>query len=414
MSRPDRTAAGAPTDAVSGHSSGAPPALAPDDHADRAVRAVYRALVEALLVHELDVRQDRDPEALHDFRVAVRRTRTGLGQLRGVLPAGIVEPFRAEFGWLGEVTGPKRDLDVLRLALPGLRDRLPEAVRADLDPLDAFLVAHQAVEQARLVAVLDGARYRALVDGWRALLDDPSPPAVPAPDTPDAGRPARDVADERIWKAYRRVRKSGRAIRRSSPPEALHALRIACKKLRYLVEFFRPLYPAADMRRVVADLKQLQDNLGAFNDTAVQQAALATYGSQMQAEVDDSAAALLAMGRLQGCLEADQAAERRRFARRFKAFDGAANRSRMRRLFKPRDDGGAVVVGARPVTGDARMVDVEVVGAAEHAAVADHAGDAAPGVDGGIPPRADHVALPAEIRPTTDPALPEASIDSLT
>ncbi len=319
------------------------PAGWPDDCAETVVRAVYRGLLDTMQAHEPGVRDGSDPEALHDFRVAIRRTRTGLGQLRGVLPPGLVDPFRSEFGWLGEVTGPKRDLDVLRLALPGLRDRLPEAVRADLDPLDAFLVAHQAVEQARLVAVLDGARYRALVDGWRALLDDPSPPPVPAPDTPDAGRPARDVADERIWKAYRRVRDGGRAIGAASPPEALHALRIACKKLRYLVELFQPLYPDNDLPRVIAGLKRLQDNLGAFNDAAVQQAALAAYGAAMRAEAVDTAAALLAMGRLQAGLDGEQAAERRRFARRFKVFDRPANRVRMRRLFKPvdRDAGGA-------------------------------------------------------------------------
>lgn len=308
------------------------PAPDPADRADVAVKSLYRALLDTLLAHEPGVREDLDPEHLHDFRVAVRRTRSGLGQLKGVLPAAAAEPYRGELGWLGSVTGPKRDLDVLRLALPGLRERLPPAVRGDLDPLDAFLADHQAVEQARLVAALDGERYRALVDGWRGVLDDPAPAAD---DTPDAARPVGVVADERIWKAYRRVRKGGRAIGPASPPEALHALRIACKKLRYLVELFRPLYPARELRSVVGDLKRLQDNLGAFNDTAVQQAALAAYAERMQAEGRAPAATLMAMGRLACLLDADQAAERRRFARRFARFDRPADRARMRRLFKP-------------------------------------------------------------------------------
>ena len=56
----------------------------------------------------------------------------------------------------------------------------------------------------------------------------------------------------------------------------VHQLRIECKKLRYLLEYFTPLYVpnqghlGIQHRANVKQLKQLQDRLGAFNDTSNQ------------------------------------------------------------------------------------------------------------------------------------------------
>ena len=62
----------------------------------------------------------------------------------------------------------------------------------------------------------------------------------------------------------------GRAITDGSPPEEYHELRKTCKKLRYLVEFFRSLFPRREMGRVITALKLLQDNLGEYQDLYVQ------------------------------------------------------------------------------------------------------------------------------------------------
>lgn len=49
----------------------------------------------------------------------------------------------------------------------------------------------------------------------------------------------------------------------------LHALRIACKKLRYSIEMFGGLFPKTRVRDYVAALAELQDILGVLNDIAV-------------------------------------------------------------------------------------------------------------------------------------------------
>ena len=100
--------------------------LAPTVRADIGARQIHLALVGILVANEPGLRANLDTEFLHDFRVAVRRTRSLLGQIRHVFPPDAVDHFSTEFSWLGRLTGPLRDMDVLVL---GLRQRGAEVFR---------------------------------------------------------------------------------------------------------------------------------------------------------------------------------------------------------------------------------------------------------------------------------------------
>ena len=54
-----------------------------------------------------------------------------------------------------------------------------------------------------------------------------------------------DAARQLVARCYSRVLRDGRAIRYGVPDESYHALRIQCKRLRYLFEFFQPIYGKA-------------------------------------------------------------------------------------------------------------------------------------------------------------------------
>ncbi len=51
--------------------------------------------------------------------------------------------------------------------------------------------------------------------------------------------------------------------------EELHEVRIRCKKVRYAIEFFTPLFDAEEMKNFTATFKGLQRQLGIINDVAV-------------------------------------------------------------------------------------------------------------------------------------------------
>ncbi|WP_295456458.1 CHAD domain-containing protein [uncultured Thiodictyon sp.] len=305
--------------------------LDPAARADLVTKEILLGLLSTLEANLDGARANLDSEFLHDLRVATRRTRAALGQVRGVFPEDLVTHFKEEFTWLQLVTGPIRDLDVYLLDFDTYQRGLPASLGADLEPLRDFLHSYYRREQDRLVQALASQRFTQLRGDWRAFLEAPA--AEPA--TPNGARPIKDLADQRIWALARRVRREGRGIGPDSPPEDLHELRKSCKKLRYLMEFFQSLYPKDQTRTLIARMKVLLDNLGCYQDLAVQAVHLRELAGRMR-DVDQAATeTLLAMGALIGNLLARQQQAREAFDHVFDEFQSEGNRRAFRNLFRP-------------------------------------------------------------------------------
>lgn len=306
--------------------------LDPAMRADQAAKLILQRLLEIMRQNEAGTRTGTDTEFLHDFRVAIRRTRSAITQIKDVFPKRIVERYKSGFAWLGQITTPSRDLDVYLLNFGEYRTSLPADMQADLDPLHEFLLRHQKIEHRTLVKALDSARYRQLLAGWQKFLEQ----EVPArSNLPNARRPVKEVADHRIWRIYRRALREGNAIDAHSPATDLHELRKTCKKLRYLMEFFQSLYPADHIKELIRVLKTLQDNLGNHQDYEVQVTTLRDFSHRMTAEGHVTPDTLLAMGVLIEGLERRQQHAREEFAGRFANFSRQENQERFRQLFAP-------------------------------------------------------------------------------
>jgi CHAD domain-containing protein len=302
----------------------------PRMRADAVVKEIHLFLLEILEANMPGTRADIDSEFLHDLRVAVRRTRSALTQIKGVFDEEVVTRFKEGFAWVGEITGPTRDMDVYLLGFEGFRNSLPKQYRSDLNPLRDFLVAHQKSEQRAMVRKLNSPHFRALLKDWREFLKAP-PPQVPLAE--NAVRPIKEVASRRIHKMYKLVLQEGLAITSDSAPEELHELRKSCKKLRYLMEFFQCLYPKKQIRPLIKELKKLLDNLGDFQDREVQAEKLREFGRQMKEEGEVPADTLLAMGMLVDGLLRSQQLARARFSDCFAAFAVKDNRRVFKQLF---------------------------------------------------------------------------------
>lgn len=150
--------------------------LAPEQSALGALRDILLDLLGTIERNVPGARADLDSEFLHDLRVAIRRTRSALTQVKQVLPEPVVKKFKQRFASLGQITGPTRDLDVFLLELPGYRADLPDAMAADLDTLETHLREAQRVEQRRLKRRLGSPSTKALLQAWRALLEAPISP----------------------------------------------------------------------------------------------------------------------------------------------------------------------------------------------------------------------------------------------
>ncbi|MDH3285847.1 MAG: CHAD domain-containing protein, partial [Acidobacteriota bacterium] len=307
--------------------------LQPTMRADEAVLTILRRLFETMRANEDGTRRGLDSEFLHDFRVAARRTRSCLGQVKGVFEKEASRRFRREFAWLGEVTGPTRDLDVFLLQMREHRIEQTESLRSGLEHAAEYLRDRQKVEQRRLAGALASERYMKLTRDWSAFLE-----RAPRDDgeglPPDASRPATEVASERIWRAFRRVFKRGNALEPGAPPEAIHRLRIDCKKLRYLMEFFKSLFLREQISSPIRALRRLQDCLGDYNDLEMQQGELRKIAAELQARGDATAGTLLAVDSLIGTLGERQKKMKGAVIETVAAFVENRNRAAFRELLR--------------------------------------------------------------------------------
>lgn len=291
--------------------------------------AVADALLGYVSVMESTVEgivADVDTEFLHDFRVAVRRTRSVLKLLGGALPEGMVERVGAEFRWLGDVTTPTRDLDVYLLGIDDMASSLTRP--DDLDAFGRHLVLRRTAEHKRLTRALRSRRFVDLCSSWRSELGD----LISAPT--HQNRTVAQFADEQLHKIYRKVTRRARAISADSPSQQIHALRKTCKEMRYVLEVFQPLCDPTAYKKVVADFKGLQDVLGEFQDGEVQATALHGFAQEMQDAGNVNVNALLAMGQLSARFETKQRAARATLVTHHNSYLGPRSSAHLDRLVR--------------------------------------------------------------------------------
>ena len=261
---------------------------------------------------------ETDIEFLHDLRIAVRRTRTVLGEAKKVLPSHMLSKARTEFAQLGSVTGPSRDLDVYIVEWPTYTDGLAPDIVSALEPVRALLRQRQIAAHRELNDALRAPATTAFVTQWRLWLagpiDDGDEPA------PAAHDPLIDVVAKRIMSAHTRLVKAGRLIRSDTPAEHVHDLRKDAKKLRYLIECFGSVLSEKPRKTFVRRLKVLQDNLGVHQDAEVHVATLREIADELH-ERGERSATMLAVGQLTERIDQRRRAARAEFAERFAAYD---------------------------------------------------------------------------------------------
>ncbi|WP_299078597.1 CHAD domain-containing protein [uncultured Ruegeria sp.] len=291
---------------------------------------IIRTYLAVARQNEEGVIADTDTEFLHDYRVSLRKIRSVISLFKGVFSESQTVELKQLFSELMASTGRMRDLDVYLLEKDMYFKLIPPNLHAGLRAMFEQFQEERGQEFTRLKRRLRSAAYDKTMKDLNAVFDGPSQ-LEPGK---NAQRGAYDYACALIWKRYRKVCKLARSISENTPDDLVHDLRIDCKKLRYLMEFFAPLFDAKDFKTIIKPLKRLQDNLGLFNDFSVQQAALLSFVSRYstkQGRVDAQIG--LAAGGLIAMMNQRQRAERDRVMSSFQQFDGPDIRHLFRSLF---------------------------------------------------------------------------------
>ncbi|MBD2773387.1 CHAD domain-containing protein [Iningainema tapete] len=233
---------------------------------------------------ETDVKKDKDPEALHQMRVGLRRLRTAVSRFAPAidLPKSVSEK---NIGKIARCLGNLRDLDVLQETLqnryqPNLPGKEQKLLQKALDVLDK----QREDALLRVREIFKEERYKSLKQEFKEWLEEPSyqPLAsVPIQEVlPDLLLPEVSsfllhpgwlvgtlIEDSEIviptdWEAHKIEHEL------TETGETLHDLRKQAKRLRYQMELFTDSY-AESFKAYVTEVKNIQEILGSIQDSAV-------------------------------------------------------------------------------------------------------------------------------------------------
>lgn len=202
-----------------------------------------------------------DPEALHDFRVAVRRLRSSLRAYSGALEHDVVDTALERLRALGARSGRARDLEVQVAWLTERASALRPSHRRDLRWLaarleDRKLRAYEGIADGLAAAFARASgELREMLGAYRAVvrLDG---------DTPD--ETLSQTAAQLLREHGELLRQRLGEIRDCDADVEAHRARIEAKRLRYLLE---PLARSLESgRSLVKRLKRLQNLLGELHD----------------------------------------------------------------------------------------------------------------------------------------------------
>lgn len=242
--------------------------LSPKATADEAFGRIVGHCLRHFLGNWTAVTVRRDPEGVHQMRVALRRLRSAFALFGGPFRAAM-EDLEGEIRWIAHILGGARDLDVFEEEV-----FQPAAVAHGederLNELSGLVRARRAVAWQALLEALDSARFRRLVFELAASTLS-RPWFDPIAGDKDAAARAARFARRRLTKRYKRVQELGAKVAELDAKQR-HELRLMLKKLRYAVEFFASLFSEKETTRFLKRVAALQEVLGQMNDAAFSRA----------------------------------------------------------------------------------------------------------------------------------------------
>ncbi len=237
----------------------------------RGARRVALALLGDASTEHTRLLENSDPEALHDFRVAVRRLRSWLRARKDALNGSIPKAAQKDLRRVARLTNDSRDAEVFAAWLASLIPTLAPRQRTGARWLHA-----RAVERGRVAAAAAKERVNRRFTSAREALEDRLPfyrQTHHLDEGTNTAPFAAALALELRTHGHGLTRRLDR-VRTLTDDEAAHRARIAGKRLRYLLE---PVAATvAGGQEVIGQLKDLQDTLGGVHDAHVWLAAART------------------------------------------------------------------------------------------------------------------------------------------
>ncbi len=285
-----------------------------------AARLIWRQQLMEMILWEAGARTGADIEPVHQMRVSTRKARAAVSLFAAYFKPGAIRSHVKALRHTGRLLGAVRDRDVALLNLGKYAGNQSPKERKGLQAIARTWKIEHKTARKSLLAWLDSPAYQGFLADFDAFCRTPgagvkdvtwqaNQPLVPAQ--------VRHILPAVMTQQYAAMRSYEVLFEEmeSVPEEALHALRIEGKRLRYCLEFTKHLLgePGAAL---IANLRDIQDHLGDLNDAAVSR-------GQLQAMQEQGEAVAAYIVEQQGIVDT----LRSQFPEHFWRFVGSANRS---------------------------------------------------------------------------------------
>lgn len=203
----------------------------------KTLRHELKKRIDAFIQEVSSIDKELKSAPIHDTRIAARRLQAALKIWEKITSVNVKEPLEKVKQWVA-LFGKQRDLDLCSKEISHLRHKRKRMHKKILSKLNSSLY-HDFVKELKKTAEAP-IKKGTLRKAWKALQA-----------------------------TLEKVLENGSTLSKKSSDHALHKLRISFKKLRYLAEFFQPLFSHYDLSldKLIDQTQILQEILGDHQDS---------------------------------------------------------------------------------------------------------------------------------------------------
>ncbi len=222
---------------------------------------IFEKLLSDIYLYREKLLTSGDDEDLHQLRIACRRSVVLMGEFKLLYEEESLLEHRRGLKNLISISNTKRDMDVLISELTKI-----EGETHYQDALDVLKVNVKKILQREHDLIIEYLKSEActnLLMSWKNYITDRNRTKISI-----YGRyPIDPLSKYVIFQRFLKIKKQIKSLDpKHDASETLHKLRIEYKKMRYLLDSFGSLYEKKEIKKLLKEMKKLQDVLGLLHD----------------------------------------------------------------------------------------------------------------------------------------------------
>ncbi len=288
--------------------------LAPFESGAHAVKGLFYTLLKSIEANKAAIlSNDRDPERLHQLRVAMRKLRAIFSQMSPLFDEEWLQMHKERLATLMRKTGEKRDIDVYLLHVPLYKSMVSEKLHPGIDTLKEYLQHLSEEKEATLKQFLTSESFEQEIETLLRFATTEKREGL----AERAEGPVILEVKSSLRRRYKKILKKGGEIKADSEAHQYHMVRIDVKKLRYMMEFFASILDDKAYPVMLKKLKTIQTILGDHQDLDVQRSHLKAFAELPELHNEETVDAIRELRRTMEKLEKRK---REEFREAFKEF----------------------------------------------------------------------------------------------